>query len=107
MGIPPGISEILLPQDDLNVVDLVDFAIPIGKHTPDLLALDNNTLFSKIESLITCKKHISFLHSLSIPTAAYIVILLERLENATENPDDQEKPKSIVYPLPTTSCPNI
>jgi hypothetical protein len=32
MGIPPGISEILLPQDNLNVVDLIDFAIPLGKH---------------------------------------------------------------------------
>jgi hypothetical protein len=109
MSIPLGISEILLPQDDLNVVDLVDFLIPtmLGKHAPDLLALDNNTLFSKIGSLITSEKHISFLHSLSIPTAADIEIILERLENAAENPDDQEKPKSLVYPLPTATCPNI
>jgi hypothetical protein len=107
MGIPLGISEILLPRDDLNVVDLLDFAIPIGKHAPELLDLDDNTLFSKIGSLITCEKHISFLHSLSIPTAADIEILLERLENAAENADDQEKPKSLVYPLPTATSPNI
>ena len=39
MGILPGISEVLLPQDDLNVLDFIDFVIPLGKHTPDLLAM--------------------------------------------------------------------
>ena len=48
MDIPPGISEVLLPQDNLNVVDFIDFMIPLGEHTPDLLALDDSTLFSKI-----------------------------------------------------------
>ena len=50
MGIPSGISEVLLPQDDLNVVDLIDFAIPQGKHAPDLLAMDDSALFSKTGS---------------------------------------------------------
>jgi len=104
MGIPPGISEILLPQDNLNVVDLIDFAIPLGKHGPDLLALDNSTLFSKTRSLITSKEHVSFLNSLSIPTAVDVEFLQERLENMSEN---EEKPQSLVYPLPTATSPSI
>jgi len=66
MGIPPGISEVLLPQDDLNVLDFIDFVIPLGEHTPDLLAMDDSTLFSKIGSLITNKEHVSF-HQFLLP----------------------------------------
>ena len=77
MGIPPGISEVLLPRDDLNVLDFIDFVIPLGEHTPDLLAMDDSTLFSKIGSLITNKEHVSFLHSLSIPTARDVEVLQE------------------------------
>ena len=83
MGIPSGISEVLLPQDDLNVVDLIDFAIPQGKHAPDLLAMDDSALFSKTGSLITSKEHVSFLHSLSIPTAVDVEVLQDRLENVS------------------------
>ena len=104
MGIPHGISEILLPRNDLNVVDLVNFAIPLGKHAPDLLALDDSTLFSKTGSLITSKEHVSFLHSLSIPTAMDVEFLQERLENVSK---DEEKPQSLVYPLPTATSPSI
>ena len=55
MGILPGISNVLLPRDDLNVLDFIDFVISLGKHTPDLLAMDDSTLFLKIGSLITNK----------------------------------------------------
>lgn len=103
MSIPPAISEALLPQDDLNVVDFIDFVIPLGEHTPDLLAMDDSTLFSKIGSLITNKEHVSFLHSLSIPTAGDVEVLQERLEKLSNNEamPVQERPKSLVYPLPT------
>lgn len=109
MGIPLGISEVLLPQDDLNVVDFIDFVIPLGEHTPDLLAMDDSTLFSKIGSLITNKEHVSFLHSLSIPTARDVEVLQERLEKLSEDVAEQEKPKSLVYPLPNpiTTSPSI
>ena len=96
MGIPQGISEVLLPQDDLNVVDLIDFAIPVGKNAPDLLAMDDPTLFSEFNSLITGKGHVSFLHSLSIPTAREVEILQERLEKVSENKEDEEKTKSLI-----------
>ena len=111
MSIPPAISEALLPQDNLNVVDFIDFVIPLGEHTPDLLAMDNSTLFSKIGSLITNKEHVSFLHSLSIPTAGDVEVLQERLEKLSKDEaiPVQERPKSLVYPLltPTTTSPSI
>jgi len=107
MGITSGISEVLLPQDDLNVVDLIDFAIPQGKHAPDLLAMDDSALFSKTGSLITSKEHVSFLHSLSIPTAVDVEVLQDRLENVSNNEADQGKPKSLVYPLPTSTSSSI
>ena len=51
MGIPPGISEVLLPRDDLNVLEFIDFVIPLGEHTPDLLAMDDsNPLFENRQS---------------------------------------------------------
>ena len=60
MSIPPGISVVLLPRDDLNVIDLVDFTISsIGtKSAPDLLAtgMTDSKLFLKTASLITSKR---------------------------------------------------
>ena len=42
MSIPPDVSKVLLPQDDLNVVDLVDFTIyKCTKSAPDLLQVVN------------------------------------------------------------------
>jgi hypothetical protein len=107
MGIPPGISEVLLPQDDLNVVELVNFSISesIGKSSPTLLALPDSELFSKIASLITGEGHVAFLHTLSIPTVTELGMLEDRLEKVSEN--DEEKPKSLVYPLVTPSYSNI
>ena len=32
MGIPTGILEVLLPQDDLIVVELLNFSVSIGKY---------------------------------------------------------------------------
>ena len=64
MSIPSDISKVLLPQDDLNVVDLVDFTISKGtKSAPDLLVMQDSELFSKIASVITSEKHVAFLHS--------------------------------------------
>jgi hypothetical protein len=53
MGIPPEISEVLLPQDDLNVVELLNFSVTVGKSSPALLAQPDSDLFSKIASRIT------------------------------------------------------
>lgn len=111
MNIPAGIYEVLLPQDDLNVVDLIDFTISLGKNSapngPNLLAMPDSELFSKIASLITSEEHVAFLHSLSFPTVMEVEILQERLEKVSENKVDEEKPKSLVYPLSTTNSPNI
>ena len=109
MSISPAISEALLPQDDLNVVDFIDFVIPLDEHTPDLLAMDDSTLFSKIGSLITNKEHVSFLHSLSIPTAGDVEVLQEWLEKLSKNEamPVQERPKSLVYPLPTLTTTSL
>jgi len=107
MAIPQGISEVLLPQDNLNVVDLMDFAIPLGENVPDLLVMDDPTLFSEISSLITGKEHVSFLHSLSIPSVREVEILQDRLENMSKNKEDEEKIKSLVYPLSNHTAPSI
>jgi hypothetical protein len=113
MGIPPGISEVLLPQDDLNVVELVNFSLlSTGKSSPGptLLALPDSELFSKIASLITGEEHVAFLHTLSIPTVTELGMLEERLEKVSDSEnevDDKEKPKSLVYPLVTHSSSNI
>ena len=105
MSIPPGISEVLLPRDDLNVVDLT---LSIGtKSAPDLLAMPDSELFSKIASLITSEEHVTFLRSLSIPTAMQVEMIQERLENLSKDATNEEKPKSLVYPLSATPSPNI
>ena len=81
MSIPPDISKVLLSQDDLNVVDLVDFTISKGtKSAPDLLVMQDSELFSKIASVITSEKHVAFLHSLAIPTAMQVRLLQEKLK---------------------------
>ena len=108
MGIPPGISEVLLPRDDLNVVELINFAVSIPKSCPSLLAMPDSKVFSKISSVITGEEHVSFLHTLSIPTITELETLEERLEKVLENElDDEEKPKSLVYPLVTANSSNI
>ena len=108
MSIPLGISKILLPQDDLNVIDLVNFAISTGstdtKSAPNLLDIPDSQLFSKIASLITSEEHVTFLRTLSIPTAIQVELIQQRLEKASE---DEEKPKSLVYPLSITPSSNI
>ena len=104
MGIPTGISEVLLPQDNLNVVELLNFSVSIGTSSPTLLALPDSKLFSKITSLITGEAHVAFLHTLSIPSVVELGILEERLEKVSENEvDDEEKPQSLVYPIVTGS----
>ena len=108
MGIPPGISEVLLPQDDLNVVELINFSVSIPKSCPSLLAMPDSKVFSKIASVITGEEHVSFLHTLSIPTITELETLEERLKKVLENElDDIEKPKSLVYPLVTANSSNI
>ena len=103
MSIPPDISKVLLPQDDLNVVDLVDFTISKGtKSAPDLLVMQDSELFLKIASVITSEKHVAFLHSLAIPTAMQVGLIQERLEKVSE---DEEIPKSLAYPLSATHSP--
>ena len=108
MGIPPGIAQVLLPQDDLNVVELANFSITIGKSSPALLAQPDSELFSKIASCITGKEHVAFLHTLSIPTIMELEILDERLKKLSEKEvDDEDKPKSLVYPLVNAGSSNI
>jgi hypothetical protein len=109
MGIPPGISQVLLPQDDLNVVELLKFSITVGKSSPTrtLLAQPDSELFSKTASRITGEEHVAFLHTLSIPTITELGILEERLEKVSKKVDEEEKPKSLVYPLVNAGSSNI
>jgi hypothetical protein len=108
MGIPPGISQTLLPQDDLNVVELVNFSVSVRKSSLTLLSQPDSELFSKIASRIAGEEHFAFLRMLSIPTVTELKILEERLEKVSEiEVDDEEKPKSLVYPLVNTGSSNI
>jgi hypothetical protein len=82
MPIPSGISQILLPKPDLNVLDLSHFSVPSSPKMPLggsalLLSYPDAELFSNRASMVG-ESHVAFLQSLPMPSSKEVDSLDER-----------------------------
>ena len=80
MPIPSGISQILLPKSDLNILDLSHFSIPSSPNIPlgssGLLTYPDAKLFSNRASMVG-ESHVAFLQSLPMPSSREVKTLEE------------------------------
>lgn len=78
MPIPSGISQILLPKSDLNILDLSHFSIPSSPNIPlgssGLLTYPDAELFSNRASMVG-ESHVAFLQSLPMPSSREVETL--------------------------------
>ncbi|KAF8908656.1 hypothetical protein CPB84DRAFT_1822166 [Gymnopilus junonius] len=94
-AIPLSISEILIPEDSLNVVDLSTFPVPSDKNAPKLLDLTDDMLFLETASLIQDEQRVAFLQSLAMPTGEETLEIRKRRGVALEA---NQTIQSLVYP---------
>lgn len=100
MPIPSGISQILLPKSDLNVLDLCHFSIPSSPKMPPgvpplLLSYPDAELFSNRASMVA-EGHVAFLKSLPMPSLKEVEMLEERLTKYKDN-NKKISIQSILY----------
>jgi hypothetical protein len=101
LGIPESIHKTLLPNPNLNVIDLTSFPTPPHNTPLNLLMLPNAELFSDMATCITGPDNVPFLQSLGMPAVWDIPDLQERaLHMGTQGQ------QSLCYPLGKT-CQHV